>query len=237
MGRSFPGGSLGSRPRVTNATSALILSFLNIATVAAEKSLQSPILEVEGELELKGIQALALTGADLRGSKEVIDLAIIRGVADDSRVVEFQVEPYDLKSRIVRDLKFNFTLSQKHTLMKTSAGSSYLLPTHDFITSKLLAKTSNRSSDLLLETPSTFRYEVLLSKVSLVGKEFASCRIDSPWFSASRNIKDTPEGIQIVDELQLLKDKILNADLKSQSYADFQDKVHACFGETALVYQ
>lgn len=194
------------------------------------------VVHVSGQISMTGVQALPLIGADLRASKESINHGIINAVADESRTVHWKVDDYDLTSRIAHNVNFKFNLTEKHTQMKTTAGKSFLLPSQQLIFT-LLSKTHDRISDLRLDIPTRYRYEALLPKASLVGSEFSNCSVDSPWFKGSRKIKDTPEGIRVIDELVVKKDKITNAELKSKEYSDFQNSLYTCFGNTALVYK
>ncbi len=198
---------------------------------------ESGITEVLGQILMKGVQALPFIGADLQASKEMINTAIISMVSDENRAVSWKVNDYNLKSRIAQDVDFQFNLSQKHQEMKTTSGKAFLLSYQSLVIPKLLTKTNDRVSDLYLELPGIYRREILLRQAQLIGKEFSNCTVESPWFTGSRNIKDTPEGINVLDELIVKKNKILNSELKSEEYTQFQNKVYACFGDTALVFK
>ena len=191
---------------------------------------------VSGRLFISGTRALDLIGADLQTSKEIINRHIISQVTDESRTIDWKVEPYNLASRIAHDLHFQFSLTEKHAETKTTAGKALLLSSQNLIP-KLLTKTKGRVTDLEFETPGTYKLEQRLPKVSLVGKNLSQCTIDSPWFQGSRTIKDTPSGIQVLEEYVVKKNRILNAELQSKEYAEFQTKVYSCFGDTALVYK
>ena len=65
----------------------------------------------------------------------------------------------------------------------------------------------------------------------------ASCRVDSPWVQGTRKISNTPEGIQVTEDLVIKKNRILNSELKSDEYTKLQGEVFSCFGDTALVYK
>lgn len=192
--------------------------------------------KVTGQLSLTGSFAIPFTGADLSTSKETINHYILSTIADETRTEKWNIGSYNLTSRIVNNLLFNFDFSEKHTQMKTTAGNAFVLPSGNLI-AKLLTKTHDRVTDLSLAEPGTYRRQVLLPKASVVGSEFSSCQVESPWFKGSRKITNTAEGIQIVDELVVEKDKILNKDLKSAEYLQLQNKVFSCFGDTALVYK
>ena len=218
-------------------TQALDLKNSNI-TLSEKISMSKEAFDtakVEGELSLSGTVVLPLTGADLRFSKEIISRAIINTVANESRVVNWHVGDYNLASRIVDSVKFNFDLTEKHTRLKTTAGNAFLLPVSHKITT-LLIKTKDRVTDLLFYDPATYYTRILLSQTSLIGTE-AACRVDSPWFAGTRNVSNTLKGIEVTDELVVKKNKILNTELKSDKYAKFQEEVFSCFGDTALVYK
>lgn len=193
------------------------------------------LTKVSGRLFISGNRTLDLIGADLQTSKDIINRHIINIVTNESRTVDWKVAPYNLASRIAHDLNFQFTLSEKHSETNTTAGKALLLSSQNLIP-KILTKTKNRVTDLDFEVPGTYKFEQLLPKVSLVGKN-VSCKVDSPWFQGSRTIQDTPSGIQVLEEYVVKKNKISNADLQSKEYAEFQTNVYSCFGDTALVYK
>jgi hypothetical protein len=193
------------------------------------------IAKVDGDLSLSGTFALGFTGADLRASKEVINQAIISAIANQSRVIDSHVSDYNLTSRIVSNIKLKFNLTEKHTRLKTTAGSAFLLPASNLMTI-LLTKTKDRVSDLAFNNPSVYHTHIVLPQTSLIGAE-ATCGVDSPWFTGTRKVSNTPDGIQVFEEFIVKKNKILNSELKSAEYAKFQGEVFSCFGDTALVYQ
>jgi hypothetical protein len=191
---------------------------------------------VSVKLLLKGASALELVGADLQTSKDIINRFLINAVTNESRAIDWKIEPYNLGSRIVEDLNFQFTLKEQHSETKTTAGKAVLLTSQNLIP-KLLTKTKGRVTGLNFDTPGTYKLEQLLPKVTLVGQEKSSCTVDSPWFLGTRTIQDTPQGIQVLEEYVVKKDKISLSELQSKEYADFQTKVYSCFGDTALVYK
>lgn len=193
------------------------------------------LAHVEGQVFMSGTHALPLIGADLRLSKESINHDIIRAVTDVNRTVDWKVGDYNLTSRIAHDLNFKFNFTEKHTKVKTTTGNAFILGSQ-FLINKLLTKTNDRVMGLDLELPGTYRQETLLSKTAMVGT-ISNCSFESPWVKGSRTVTNTKEGIRVLDELIVSKDKILNADLKTKEYADLQNKVYTCFGETALVYK
>ncbi len=193
-------------------------------------------LQSKGYLNLKGWQALNLTAASLRASKEATDLDIIGYLTNENRLLDWKVQDYDLKSRIVKPLTFSFEYTAENSTIKSSAGKAYLLSEYGLVKS-LLVKTKNRVSDLYLGIPSIKNYELILKNTTLIGDQFLDCHFKSPWFEGQRHISNTPKGIKITDTQILLRSRISNKELQTKAYQDLQSQVYACFGDLALIYQ
>ncbi len=196
----------------------------------------SEVTEVEGKIFLTGVAALPLTGADLQASKESINHFLLSRITDPALAIKWDIGAYNLTSRVVQPLDFNFTYTEEHSQMRTTTGKAFLLSTHDQI-QIILTKTTDRVSDLAFKLPGIYRYEIFLPKAMLLGEELSNCTISSPWVEGSRKIVNSSHGIQIVDELLVKKDRISNKDLKSNEYLQLQNKAYNCFGDTALVYK
>lgn len=192
------------------------------------------LARVEGLISIKGVYTLPLIGADLRASKESTNRDILHMVTDENRTIDWKIGDYNLTSRIVNDLNFKFNFTEKHTKMKTTAGNAFVVYPQNPVY-RLLSTVSDRVTDMQLDLPGVYKEETLLSKTALVG-ELSNCNIDSPWVSGTREIVNTADGIKVLDTLVIKKDRILNSELKSNEYAQFQNKVYNCFGSTALVY-
>ncbi len=193
-------------------------------------------IQAKGHLRLSGWQALALTGADLRASRATTDLDIVRSLANESRLLDWKVQDYQLKSRVVKPLAFSFEYNAQNTMIKSSAGTAYLLNEYGHV-APILIKTNHRVSDLYLGLPATTHYELLLGNTKKVGNQFLNCQVKSPWFKGERHIEDTPEGIKVSDTQILLQSIVSNKDLKSKAYQDLQSDIYACFGNLALIYE
>jgi len=190
---------------------------------------------VTGSANLYGSEALWFTGEDLKASKEATNLAIIRMIADESRITDWKVNPYDLSHRTVKPLQFEFSFNEKHNQVRTTSGKAYWLPANS-MTNKILIQTKNRLSDLYLGNPMTTHSETILKNTTKIGKLFTACKVDSPWLMASRGITDTAEGINIMLDVTIKKNRILNSELQSKEYLNFQNKIYNCFGDIALLY-
>ena len=193
-------------------------------------------IHAQGHLNLRGWKALNLTASDLRTSKETTDLDIIRHVTNENRLLDWKVQDYHLKSRIVKPLAFSFEYSAQNSTIRSSAGKAYLLQEYGGV-KPILVKTKNRVSDLYLGTPSIMHYELILPHTKTIGNQFLDCHFKSPWFEGQRHIENTPEGIKVSDTQILLHSRISNKELQSKAYQDLQSQVYTCFGDLALIYQ
>lgn len=191
---------------------------------------------VTGKLRLKGVASLSLAGADLRASKEVISHYILSTITDPALAIHWKIDPYQLNSRVVRDLDFSFQYTEERSQMKSTMGRAFLVPTPSQI-QVLLTKTNDRVSDLAFTLPSVYRYETTLKGVSLIGQDFESCSIHSPWVEGSRKIVNKTGGIGVVDELIAKKIRIGIEALKSPEYRNLQSEAFKCFGDTVLIYR
>lgn len=194
------------------------------------------IIQSKGHLKLSGWHALDLTGAELKTSQDSIDLSIMRSITKENRLLHYKVQPYHLKSRIVKPLDFSFNYTAKNTMIKSSAGNAYLLSEDDSVRT-ILVKTAQRISDLYLGIPSVTHTELLLSDTRAIGNQFLNCHFKSPWFEGQRQIKDTPAGIKISDTKILLQSIVSNEALQSKAYQNLQADIYACFGDLALIYE
>ncbi len=224
----------GSKLVVTTALSPKDSEVKIIKNIVLPKTLGAAS-QVRGSVSLKGTSALSITGADLMASKETINHALLNALTDESRIETWHIDDYDLTSRVVSDLKFNFDFAENYSQLKTTSGRAFLFPA-DIRIAKLLTKTKDRVTALAFEIPSIHRFETLLTHTSLVGDKFLNCQVDSPWFAGIRDIQNTKDGIKILDTITVKKRKILNTELNSKAYNDLQKEVFACFGDMALVY-
>lgn len=191
--------------------------------------------KIKGTLSLSGAFAIDYTGLNLRTSKEGSDLGIVRSLADESRVSEWKIDDYNLVSRIVSDLVFHFNFTEKHTQLKTTLGQAYLVSMGDQM-SALLTKTTDRMTDLFIGRPATLQRETLVKGHSEKPNQASRCFVESPWADAHRQVLASLEGIQVIDSLKIKKSKIFNAELKSEQFQNFQEKLQDCLGEIAVIH-
>ncbi|MDB6095890.1 MAG: hypothetical protein JWM09_168 [Francisellaceae bacterium] len=193
-------------------------------------------LKVKGSVQLSGFNALGFTGNDLTTPKETTKLNVINLVGDESRVIDWKVSDFDLKSRIVKPITFNYEYSEKNARLKTTLGEGILLEKGSIV-SKLLTKTKDRISDIYLGAPFEYKNEMFFPNLKTIDNNSKTYEIDSPWISGTRSIINKAEGLKIIDTLIVKKVRISNAELLTKSYLDFQEKLYENLGNLVVIYQ
>jgi hypothetical protein len=189
-----------------------------------------------GSFDLRGRSVLAWTGVGLNRSKEDLSYSIITNMAKESRLKEWNVEDFDLSSRVARDLLFEFKYAEAGTDLRTSAGSGYMLNAPGSIY-KFRPKIDDRVSDVYLGQPYTYRREITFDGIARVGTEELGCRIESPWMTASREARDTEHGMVLTDEYVLKRNVLTLEELRTPEFRQLRDTVEHCFDRIALVYR
>ena len=194
-------------------------------------------LLIDGTLALEGGSAIPYTGAALKKSTRSIDYALAGYFGSMNELREWKVEPYDLTSRVVRDLEFRAHLVQRDSPMRTSAGDAYYLGMGGQSVAALLTPTDQRVSDLATGTPRRWAQTTELRDVRRIGRRSLDCTVESPWVDFKRTVKDVPRGVRIEDEAVVYTDIIPNADLKSPRFAEVQARVRECLTGSSVVYE
>ena len=192
---------------------------------------------IKGSLTEKGSSAVGITGAGLRASKENIDFHLISFVGDVNRMSRWNFRPYDLTSRVVQDVKFEYEYEKRNSELKTSSGPGYLVQP-SMIIPRLLTRVQDRVSDLLiLDQPTTLKRMTLLKGAKLIGKSNLNCKLDSSWLSASRRVFQTKAGIEISDAFIVRQALVSNAELRAKEFLQLQDKLENCFNNVAITFR
>ncbi len=191
-----------------------------------------------GRLLAEGRSATRWAGDGLEKSKDTIEYQLISSLANNSQLLDWDVDLPDLKDRIVRSLKFGFEFSEKGDDLKTSAGPAIQLRQGATI-SALLTRTDDRASDLWLGWPITVEREQTLKKAALVGNTPLSCTLASRWADIKRDVLPADESheIQIRDRIALKLPLVRQAEYKVAEWKEFQGKLRECFDRVAVVYK
>ena len=192
---------------------------------------------IKGSLSEKGSSAIGVTGAGLRASKENIDYHLISFVGDINRMNRWNFKPYDLTSRVVQDIKFEYEYEKRNSELKTSSGPGYFVQP-SMIIPRLLTRVQDRVSDLLiLDQPTTLKRMILLKGAKLTGKSNLDCRLDSSWLNGTRRVLQRKSGIEINDIFTVKHALVPNTDLRTKEFVQFQEKLEDCFNNVAVIFK
>ncbi|OFZ56413.1 MAG: hypothetical protein A2428_15695 [Bdellovibrionales bacterium RIFOXYC1_FULL_54_43] len=189
----------------------------------------------EISVRLSGTEALSLTGADLRQSKDSLHHRLLNTVTSTKRVQDWKVTTGDLSSRLVQDISYGVSFTSEGSY-QTSAGHALVLP-GNFIQSATDLRLENRVSDLFLGQPELLRRETEYVNIEKVGNESLDCEITSPWLEAKRKLTESPRGLLVSDVIALKRALIFNSELKSAEFANVKQDLMRCFENVSVIYR
>lgn len=213
-----------------------------------ESSVQKLALQLEtrddgtrltrGTLFAQGRSATRWAGDALEKSTDTIEYQLISSLANNSQLLQWEVDLPDLKDRVVQSLNFGFEFSEKGDDLKTSAGPAIQLRQGATV-SALLTRTDDRASDLWLGWPITVEREQVLKKAALVGSAPLSCTLASRWADIKREVAPADESreIRIRDRIALKLPLVRHSEYKSSEWKEFQGKLRECFDRVAVIYK
>ena len=190
---------------------------------------------IDGSVHYSGRAAAAMAGLSRELSTMSIDHQISRAIAEDNTVTWSEVDPYDLTSRVAKDITLGARVGVRNLSFRTTAGNAY--PVSPGPVSQLVdIETEDRVSDFFLGPPETAETKYTITNIEPVGSQLTGCELDSPWLKATRKITNKPSEIEIVDRREIKKPLILNRELRADEFKAFQKKLQACFDRIAIVY-
>jgi hypothetical protein len=192
---------------------------------------------LSARMKITGRKAVGLTGEHLNRSRESTDQDLIRVLSEDGKILSWDFKDYDLRSRRVADLDFQFRVEEDSTpSIQSSAGAGY--PILGSATArKLLAVSKERVSDVSLGNPSVLEKETLLTGSRAVGSRSLDCTLDSPWISIERKIEPKNTGL-LIREKSIVRRKFLTVEeSRSDAFRSFQQKLRSCTDGIVLIYE
>ncbi|WP_186643793.1 transglutaminase-like domain-containing protein [Fluviispira vulneris] len=190
----------------------------------------------KGSIELKNFASEQFTALELQHSKETIDNYLANLFSSkNSTIISYNFAEYDFKSRILSDKVINYNIKMKSNELKTDLGNAYMLNALDNYVNNYLFKTDDRKSDLYIKYLNKFKDIKLLKNVYRSKTDFKGCEVNSKWADFSRKIVDTKEGVEIIDFVETKQMHILNQDLLSKEFNDFQEELDSCINRFAII--
>ena len=202
--------------------------------------------KVKADAVFKGTAALPFTGMELVKSKKNLDYYIVSHFGFIDKMFSWKLGKYNLKTREVKDVKFNLQYILKNVDVRTTVGPGFVFYLGGFVDflsvhSAILSKLKNRLTGIDLGWPKNIFVSISLQDVDPVGslKEMA-CDIASPWMSYKRNIFTTeqPEKkVTIRHQLKILQRSIPVKSLKTPFFTSFQKEMDDCLRNQILIYK
>lgn len=194
------------------------------------------ILEVLGELVLKGESALSDTGKELNLSPQAIAEQFfysITGVHLRPEEKKFLQLP-DLKSREVKDLVYKFAYENPNRISKNNRGVGMRLNAD-----VLLAVTGavpDQVNDLFIGIPFKLTTKMRLKNGPINHIERLNYSVKTPWVEVERVCINKGAGSEIVTTISILKRYIPAGDLKTPQYLKLKEALDWNMEGVSLVF-
>jgi hypothetical protein len=186
-------------------------------------------------MRFTGYSGELMTGAELAMPKAQIDELLIRNSADDNTVSWSEVAPYDLSTRVIKDLEFKVATRSKWTLPRTSAGHGFSVPGGFEELSKL--DLQDRVSGYYFGAPATHERTVAIASAELIGKPAEPCKIESKWLDGERTIEAQGGAIIATRRYATKAYGIAAEELRSEEFKALQGQLKSCFGPYLVIFR
>jgi hypothetical protein len=190
-----------------------------------------------GNITLKNEKAYSLTGATLQTSEATIK-DFIYNFLSHSRLEEKNkkiLQLPDLKSRIVKDISFNYAFEQENRVLKTNLGQALKL-TYDSL--EIFFDISQDSvTDLVVDAPYTSTKQSIIKNITVQNIESLNQEIKTPWLYVTRKCSlNNNHDLQIDDTIVVYKNLIANTELKTVAFIKLKDALEKNFKDVAVVF-
>lgn len=183
--------------------------FNKLVSLRNSEFINQSLAKINGEAELFGDHAISFTGAQLRTSNQIIKEKIILAVSDELSPPNAQVTFPDLKSRVVKPIRFSYSFNKEHGFIKTNQGLVYSLNIADF--DDIYDLTKDNKGDLYLGTPRSYNRTYELLNVKAANAQKLECSISSPWFKFLRKLESKGKKV-IIDEKLIITERFISAE-------------------------
>lgn len=194
---------------------------------------------VNGNFTLKNESAYSITGAALQISeaniKDILFNQLSSATLEEKNKKNLQLP--DLKSRIVKDVSFNYTFEQENAVLKTNVGQAMNL-TYDSLAS-FFNVAQDYVADIFLTNayPFTASKQTTIKNIKVQNIESLNKEIKSPWVYVSRKCSlNNNHDLQIDDTVVVYKNLIPNEDIKSPEFIKLKDDLEKNFKDVAVVF-
>ena len=192
-------------------------------------------LKAKVQLIKTGQFALENSGALLSLSKTQFEEATMANFVVLSNLINFRMELPDLKTRIVRPLKYGIEWTEKHVpALSTHGLASRYSPSYR-IFDLMDLKFEGRVSGFKIGTPNTISTKVNLKNVKISGRKLKDCSVKSPWFDYDFKIDYSQNSYRSMETTK--KSSISREELKSPSFSEFHNQLKNCARVRYIIYE
>ena len=180
--------------------------------------------------------ALPLIGAGLSSSEEVIKDSLLNYMSD--AILEEKNEKKiifpDLKSRLVRDLKIDYSYTLDNQIVKTNLGQAIALKSSPSVES-FTKINKEYISDAYIGEAGTYTYETIYKNLKIDNAQNLNFEINSPWLYARRKCTYANNKLIVDDNFIVYKSFINNEDLTSIEFQNFKKKLEQNIKSVSIV--
>lgn len=181
------------------------------------------ILHSEGIVVFKGENAVQLAGSTLTNSPQVIGESLIHSLSKETTPLNQKIELPDLSSRIVKDLRITYAFDQENTTLFTNEGRGILLDSP--WTKPYLYAAKDQIGTLFIGFPNHLARKIFIKDVITDHVEKLDFDIKSPWLEASRRCKSVEGGVELTENVTILKETISGSDVQSPEFKELKNKL------------
>jgi hypothetical protein len=194
-------------------------------------------VKAQGEFSLLGHAAVSMTAAELSSTKKTLDYTFVRWLVNTANLESWDVGDYNLKSRIVEDIKSTFKYQEQWRPITTTAGNGYLVPISYYAHLLRVRMGPDRVSSLKLDDPVTWRREYRFNGRDAVFAKDVACQGTSLWADFNRELKRDAKDALLIDTVKLKVSVIPNTELHTDEFSKFQASIIACMQEAVIVFK
>jgi len=194
---------------------------------------ENDILRTEGELKLIGESAQEFTGAALSHSLQVIEEATILNLCGESSPLQKKVVLPSLDSRIVKDLAISYSYEQENHLLLTNMGFGILF---NFSWANNFIDTStNQEGTTFVGLPITLQRTFTIKNVDADQAKALAYAFTSPWVEAKRECHLSDRGVEMVENIAILKSFVTAEEVKSKQFQELKKTIKKYCSKIALI--
>ena len=176
--------------------------------------------------ELKGERAMGITGAELQASKAALEESIFTYFSGETKPGNKQINLPTLKSRIVSDVKFDFSFEKDDDRVKSNLGKGVTLSNLEQDWANNIVKLSEDNvGSTYLGDPNTYNYKTIIKNYKATTPEALNFEINSKWFTAKRKCTQAGKDLIVEETASLINPIVLPEEYSLGEFKDLQKNI------------